>query len=75
MSRSMRAKAIPVSASPDRLVLQPFVVAILWAITRCLFAGEGERIEISHKSSSRQSYAQGSIRAARFLEKKTFRPI
>jgi 4-hydroxy-tetrahydrodipicolinate reductase len=36
-----------------------------------LFAGEGERIEISHKSSSRQSYAQGSIRAVRFLEKKT----
>jgi 4-hydroxy-tetrahydrodipicolinate reductase len=36
-----------------------------------LFAGEGERVEISHKSSSRLSYAQGSIRAARFLEKKT----
>jgi 4-hydroxy-tetrahydrodipicolinate reductase len=36
-----------------------------------LFAGEGERIEISHKSSSRQSYAQGSIRAAHFLENKT----
>jgi len=36
-----------------------------------LFAGDGERIEISHKSSSRQSYAQGSIRAARFLENKT----
>ena len=36
-----------------------------------LFAGEGERIEISHKSSSRQSYAQGSIRATRFLENKT----
>ena len=34
-----------------------------------LFAGEGERIEISHKSSSRQSYAQGSLRAARFLQK------
>ncbi len=33
-----------------------------------LFAGEGERIEISHKSSSRQSYAQGSLRAVRFLE-------
>ncbi len=32
-----------------------------------LFAGTGERIEISHKSSSRQSYAQGSLRAARFL--------
>ena len=32
-----------------------------------LFAGTGERIEISHKSSSRVSYAQGSLRAARFL--------
>ena len=32
-----------------------------------LFAGIGERIEISHKSSSRQTYAQGSLRAARFL--------
>jgi 4-hydroxy-tetrahydrodipicolinate reductase len=33
-----------------------------------LFAGEGERIEISHKSSSRQSYAEGALRAARFLQ-------
>ena len=32
-----------------------------------LFAGIGERIEISHKSSSRASYASGSLRAARFL--------
>lgn len=32
-----------------------------------LFAGEGERIEISHKSSSRAGYAQGSLHAARFL--------
>ena len=33
-----------------------------------LFAGTGERIEISHKSSSRATYAQGSLRAARFLQ-------
>jgi 4-hydroxy-tetrahydrodipicolinate reductase len=32
-----------------------------------LFAGIGERIEISHKSSSRAGYAAGSLRAARFL--------
>ena len=32
-----------------------------------LFAGTGERIEITHKSSSRSTYAQGSLRAARFL--------
>jgi 4-hydroxy-tetrahydrodipicolinate reductase len=36
-----------------------------------LFAGIGERIEISHKSSSRVSYAHGSLRAARFLADKT----
>jgi len=36
-----------------------------------LFAGIGERIEISHKSSSRATYAQGSLRAARFLDAQT----
>ena len=36
-----------------------------------LFAGIGERIEISHKSSSRTTYAQGSLRAVRFLAGKT----
>jgi 4-hydroxy-tetrahydrodipicolinate reductase len=35
-----------------------------------LFAGIGERIEISHKSSSRVSYAQGSLRAARYIDDK-----
>ena len=37
-----------------------------------LFAGTGERIEVTHKSSSRATYAQGSLRAVRFLaDKKT----
>ncbi len=36
-----------------------------------LFAGIGERIEITHKSSSRVTYAHGSLRAARFLADKT----
>jgi len=35
-----------------------------------LFAGAGERIEITHKSASRMSYALGSLRAARFLRDK-----
>jgi 4-hydroxy-tetrahydrodipicolinate reductase len=35
-----------------------------------LFAGIGERIEITHKSSSRVTYAQGGLRAARFLASK-----
>ena len=32
-----------------------------------LFAGIGERIEITHKSGSRMPYALGAMRAARFL--------
>src|SRR5689334_8074304 len=35
-----------------------------------LFAGDGERIEISHKSSSRVTYAHGALRGARFLQDK-----
>jgi 4-hydroxy-tetrahydrodipicolinate reductase len=36
-----------------------------------LFAGIGERIEISHKASSRATFAVGALRAARFLAGKT----
>jgi 4-hydroxy-tetrahydrodipicolinate reductase len=32
-----------------------------------LFAAEGERIEITHKASSRMSFARGAVRAARWL--------
>lgn len=32
-----------------------------------MFAGPGERIEITHKSSSRMTYASGAVRAARWL--------
>jgi 4-hydroxy-tetrahydrodipicolinate reductase len=35
-----------------------------------MFCGAGERIEITHKSASRQGYAAGSLRAARFLADK-----
>jgi 4-hydroxy-tetrahydrodipicolinate reductase len=31
------------------------------------YAGNGERIEITHRASSRQGYASGSLRACRFL--------
>jgi 4-hydroxy-tetrahydrodipicolinate reductase len=33
-----------------------------------LFAGTGERVEITHKASSRMSFALGALRAARFLK-------
>lgn len=35
-----------------------------------MFLGAGERIEITHKSSTREGYAEGSLRAARFLADK-----
>jgi 4-hydroxy-tetrahydrodipicolinate reductase len=36
-----------------------------------MFAGIGERLEISHKASSRATFAQGALRAARFLASKS----
>jgi len=35
-----------------------------------MFCGTGERIEITHRSASRATYAQGSLRAARFVADK-----
>ncbi len=32
-----------------------------------IFAGEGERIELTHRASSRDIFARGALRAARFL--------
>lgn len=35
-----------------------------------MFASEGERVEITHKASSRQTFARGAVRAAKWLNKK-----
>jgi 4-hydroxy-tetrahydrodipicolinate reductase len=32
-----------------------------------MFAAEGERVEITHKASSRMSFARGAVRAASWL--------
>lgn len=36
-----------------------------------IFAGTGERVELTHKASSRATFAQGALRAAKFLAGKT----
>ena len=36
-----------------------------------LFAAMGERVEITHKASSRLTFANGALRAARYLQGKT----
>jgi 4-hydroxy-tetrahydrodipicolinate reductase len=33
-----------------------------------LFAGLGERVELTHKASSRLTFAQGAVRAAHWLQ-------
>lgn len=35
-----------------------------------LFAGEGERIELTHRAQSREAFARGALRAARFIHDK-----
>jgi len=35
-----------------------------------LFAAEGERVEITHKASSRTAFARGAVRAAKWLTDK-----
>jgi len=35
-----------------------------------MFADEGERVEISHKASSRMTFAKGAVRAAVWLDGK-----
>jgi 4-hydroxy-tetrahydrodipicolinate reductase len=35
-----------------------------------MFAADGERVEITHKASSRMSFARGALRAARWVTEK-----
>jgi 4-hydroxy-tetrahydrodipicolinate reductase len=35
-----------------------------------IFAGDGERLEIAHKASSRRTFAAGVIRAVRFVDQR-----
>jgi len=35
-----------------------------------LFSSEGERLEITHKASSRNAFASGALRAAQFIADK-----
>ena len=32
-----------------------------------IFAADGERVELTHKASSRETFAKGAIRAVKFL--------
>jgi 4-hydroxy-tetrahydrodipicolinate reductase len=39
-----------------------------------IFAGDGERVELTHRAGSRTNFAQGALRAARFVALKRTEP-
>ena len=43
---------------------------MLLGIIQFYFAAEGERVEITHKASSRMAFAKGALRAAIWLNQK-----
>ena len=58
--------------SSDRLIVGFVIFAIIFVIQMLvMFAGIGERVEITHKASSRMTFANGAVRAAVWLEGKT----
>ena len=36
-----------------------------------IYAGDGERIELTHKAGSRKTFAKGALRAAKFIATKS----
>ncbi len=66
-ARSTAAKAIRASARAETIGFSTIRGGDVVGDHTVLFAGIGERIEITHKSGSRMPYALGSMRAARFL--------
>ena len=64
---STPAKASPASATRRRIGFSALRGGDIVGDHTVLFAGTGERIEITHRSASRATYAEGSLRAARFL--------
>ena len=37
-----------------------------------IYSGEGERVELTHKASSRLTFAKGALRAAKWLHQNEF---
>ncbi len=66
----MRVKATRVSAFRAQLVLRPCVQGDIVGEHTAMFADIGERVEITHKASSRMTFANGAVRSASWLKGK-----
>ena len=59
--RAHRARACPATSASPRCA-----AAASSAITRVIFAGEGERIELTHQAEDRAIFARGALKAVRW---------
>ena len=64
----MVVKAIPVLASVKRSALPLFAVVMWSVIIRCCSPVKVSDCEITHKASSRMTFAKGAVRAALWLD-------
>ena len=68
------ADAVPVPYQPPQEFkgrIPDWVADVRQALARqdtVLFAADGERVEITHKASSRMTFAKGAVRAAQWLQ-------
>jgi 4-hydroxy-tetrahydrodipicolinate reductase len=66
----MRERVTPGSGQDNTIGFSTVRAGDIVGEHTAIFAGVGERIEISHKASDRSNFAVGAIRAAKFLSGK-----
>jgi len=64
----MGAKGTQARAIRKPLVFPPIRAGDIVGEHTALFATDGERVEITHKASSRMTFAAGAVRAAVWLQ-------
>ena len=67
---SMAVRGSPVNGIGTPSALPPSAPGITVGEHTVMFADIGERVEISHKASSRLTFANGAVRAGRWLASK-----
>ena len=65
----MAGWASSASARRQKSASIPCAAATWWAITRSFSPNVGERLELTHKASSRETFANGALRAAQWVVK------
>ncbi len=67
----MGARVAPASATRETIGFSTIRAGDIVGDHTVVFAGEGERLEITHRASSRSAFAHGAVRAACWLTHQT----